>query len=134
MSLEWPFLGQTERAQHETSKIALDKRRLSNKSVYADLYATLRNLYNAIELEKKLIVVADEKIALAEAIVEDERKNYSYGKVTLNDLIDEINTLEDNKFNKIAHTVQLRKFIVEWMRLTDVLVTKEKISILTPDK
>jgi len=134
LSFEWPFLSQVERAQYETSKIALDKIRLTNRSIYADLYTTLKNLYDAIEREKKLIVISDEKIALAEAIVIDERKNYSYGKVTLNDLIDEINKLEDNKFNKITHMVQLRKLIIEWMRLTDVLVTKEKMSTLTPNR
>lgn len=134
LSLEWPFLGQIERAQHETSKIALEKRRLLNKGVYAGLHITLRNLYNAIEREKKLIIVADEKIILAELIVKDERKNYSYGRVSLKDLIDVINTLEDSKFNKITHTIQLRKLIIEWMRLTDVLVTKEKIAVFTSDK
>jgi outer membrane protein TolC len=131
--LEWPFLGQIERAQYEISKIALDKRRLSNEGVYAQLYTTLRNLYDAIELEKKLIVIADEKIVLAESIVEEERKNYSYGKVTLKDLIDEINSLEDSKFSKIAHTVQLRKLVIEWMRLTDTLVTEEEAAVLASD-
>ncbi len=134
VSVEWLFLGQTERAQYEVSKIALDKRRLTNESVFAQLYTTLRNLYNAIELEKKLVLIADEKIALAESIVEDERKNYSYGKVSLKDLIDEINSLEDSKFSKITHIVKLRKFVIEWMRLTDDLVTKENIAVLTPDK
>lgn len=127
IALEWPFLGQIEQAQHQTSKITFQKRQLSNQSAYADLYTKLKNIYDVIEQERMLIALAGEKIRLAEAIVKDETKNYSYGKVALNDLIDEINKLEDSKFNKVTHMVQLRKFIVEWLRLTDSLVTKEKI-------
>ena len=43
------------------------------------------------------------------------------------DVIDEINKLEDNKFSKITHTIQLRKLIIEWLRLTDQLVENNKI-------
>ena len=124
IELEWPFLGQVERARHQTSKIAFQKQQLSNQSTYADLHTNLKNIYGAIERERKLIALADEKIRLAEAIVKDETKNYSYGKVTLNDYIDEINKLEDSKFTKITHTIQLRKLIIEWLRLTDMLVSK----------
>jgi hypothetical protein len=132
VSLDWPFLGQLERAEYETSKISLKKRQLTNQSSYAGLYTSLRNIYDAIERERELIAVADEKISLAEAIVKDEAENYSYGKVSLNDYIDEINRLEDNKFSKISHTIQMRKLIVEWLRLTDTLVEKDDIPALTP--
>jgi hypothetical protein len=121
-AFDWPFWGQVERAQYETSKISLRKRQLSNQSAYASLYTSLRDIYEAMEREKKLIALAEEKIILAEKIVEDETINYSYGKVTLKDYIDQINQLEESKFNKINHTIQLRKLIVEWLRLTDKLV------------
>jgi len=39
-------------------------------------------------------------------------------------LIDEINKLDDNKFSKISHQIQLKKLIVEWLRLSDNLVTE----------
>ena len=70
---------------------------------------------------------------MSEAIVRDEKENYSYGKVTLKDLIDEVNKLEDNKFNKIFHSVQLKKLIVEWLRLTDTLVGENKLTF-TPNR
>ncbi|MCF7908274.1 MAG: TolC family protein [Candidatus Omnitrophica bacterium] len=131
IELDWPFFGQKEQAQHETSKIAQRKQKLNNQSTYADLYTNLKNIYEAVEREKKLISLSDEKIGLAEAIVKDETKNYSYGKVTLKDYIDEINKLEDNKFTKITHTIQLRKLIVEWLRLNDLLITQDETLTLT---
>jgi len=34
----------------------------------------------------------------------------------------------DNKFNKISHEIEVKKVIVEWLRLTDTLVSKKDIS------
>ena len=127
VSLDWPFPHQVERAQYETAKITLDKTRLSTVNTHLRLYTDLKNLNIQIQEEKKLITVAEEKISLAQAILDDDRENYSLGKLTLNDLIDEVNRLENNKFNKIYHTIQLRKLVIEWLRLTDKLVSKSEI-------
>jgi hypothetical protein len=82
------------------------------------------NLFNQIKREQKLIDIAEEKITIAESILRDETRNYSYGKVSLNDFIDAVNRLDENKFNKIAHTIQLKILMTEWMRITDTLVSK----------
>lgn len=126
VEVEWPFIGQEEHAQHNLSRIAQQKQQLSNQGTYAALHTKLRNIYDAITRKRELIAIADEKIRLAEDIVKDETRNYSYGKVTLHDYIDEINKMEDSKFNKINHTIQLRRLIVEWKRLTDNLITKDE--------
>jgi len=95
---------------------------LSSDNIHVRLYTGLLNLNQQIEREKRLISLADEKISLAQSIVDEETKNYSLGRVTLNDLIDEINKLEDNKFSKISHQIQLKKLVIEWLRLTDTLI------------
>ncbi|MFC1658299.1 TolC family protein [Candidatus Omnitrophota bacterium] len=122
LSLDWPFPGETERAGYETARIGFEKAKLSSDNIHIRLYTGLLNLNQQIEREKKLISLADEKISLAQSIVDEETKNYSLGRVTLNDLIDEINRLEDNKFSKISHQIQLKKLIIEWLRLTDTLI------------
>ena len=127
ISVEWPLPGQVERAEYETSKIELRKTKLSSETTHSRLYTDLKNLNNQMRREKELITVAEEKIKLAEAIVKDEKENYSLGRSTLNDLIDEVNKLEDNKFNKITHNIQLRKLIVEWLRLSDALIKENDI-------
>ncbi len=127
MSIVWPFPGQQERAQYETSKITKKKTILANENKYIQLETDLRNLYIQIEREKKLISTAEEKIALAESILKDETINYSYGKVTLNDFIDAVNLVDENKFNKIIHSVQLKILVTEWMRLTDQLISRKDI-------
>ncbi|MFH1504873.1 MAG: TolC family protein [Candidatus Omnitrophota bacterium] len=127
LSLDWPFSGRVENAQYEISKIDLKKTKLSSENIHTKLYTNLKNLNNQIEQEKKLISIAKDKTKLSEAIVEDETKDYSLGRTTLNSLIDEINKLENNKFSQISHQIQSKKLIVEWLRLTDILVKSSDI-------
>jgi len=126
-SFDWDFPTQVETAEYETAKIGSRKRVLSSESIHVQLYAKLKNISIAIEREKKLIGLAEEKISLAQSILNDETENYSLGRTTLNDLIDEINMLENNKFSKISHQIQLKKLIVEWLRLSDSLVAENDI-------
>lgn len=125
-SVDWPFPGEVEIANYQVSKVDRNKARLTTDSMYFNLYASLKNINIRIEREKELIIIALEKINLSEDIVKDELQNYSLGRSTLNDLIDEINKLEDNKFNKISHEVQFKKFVIEWLRLTDTLIRKRQ--------
>ncbi|MFH1752813.1 MAG: TolC family protein [Candidatus Omnitrophota bacterium] len=126
VTLDWPFPGEVEVANYQVSKIDKDKSKWTTKNTYFSLYTDLKNLNIQIEREKKLISIADEKIRLSQEIVKDELENYSLGRVTLNDLIDEINKLETNKFNKVSHEVQLKKLTIEWLRLTDALIKKKQ--------
>ena len=71
--------------------------------------------------------IAKEKIGLAKSILEDETENYSFGKVSLNDYIDAVNVLDSNRFNEILHDVQYKKYIVEWLRITDRLVSRNDV-------
>lgn len=127
ISLTWPFPNQNAGAAREISKIEDRKTRLSNKNKYVQLHTDLKNLFIQIERENKLISIAEEKIKIAEAILEDETKNYSYGKVSLNDFIDAANLVDENEFNKILRSVQLKILMTEWLRMTDQLVSKKDI-------
>ncbi|MBU1161233.1 MAG: TolC family protein [Proteobacteria bacterium] len=127
ISLQWPFPNQVERAQYRVSKIEHKKTKLSNQNKYLELQANLKNLYLGIKREKELIKIAELKMNLAEDILKDEAENYSFGKVTLNDYIDAVNLYDQNKFNKITHTVQIKKLLVEWLRLTDSLVAESSV-------
>lgn len=112
------------------SKITHRKTQVSNESKYVQLYTDLKNLYAQIEREKKLVSITREKIALAEAILKDETKNYSYGKVSLNDFIDAVNRVDENKFDWILHSVQLKVLMTEWLRITDRLVSRKEIKYI----
>lgn len=124
LSIEWPFPDTIDKAKHETTQIAERKTKLTSKNIYLKILTDLKNLNITIEREKTLLKIADEKIHLADDILVEEAENYSFGKVTLNDYIAAVNRLDENRFNKITHIVELNKLLVEWLRLTDRLVDK----------
>ncbi len=122
ISMDWPFGDQVDEAELQVAKIEHRKTSLSNKNKYLELYVNLKNLHLQIKKEQDLITLVQKKIELSEAILEDETQNYSYGKISLNDYIDAVNKVDTNKFTKILHVVQLKKLLLEWLRLTDRLV------------
>ncbi|MCA9408022.1 MAG: TolC family protein [Candidatus Omnitrophica bacterium] len=125
LSLEWPlFSDQVAKAEYEVSQVLNDKQKLSTLNTYHRLYMQLLNLFLQIEREQKLMATAQERITLAQSILEDEKENYSFGKVTLNDYIQAFNDFDNNRFNKITHDSLYKKLLVEWLRLNDLLVNK----------
>lgn len=122
LSLRWPFGRSVDKANYEIARVERRKTQLSNVNKYEELRTNLRNLHQQIRREQQLITVFEKKIKLAEAILRDETENYSFGKVTLNDYIDAVNSVDENRFGLTEHAVQLNKLMVEWLRLTDQLV------------
>ncbi|NEX13765.1 MAG: hypothetical protein C1941_03575 [Prosthecochloris sp.] len=127
ITMEWPLPDKQESARHEISRINRTRVSLSNSNTRLSLATALTNLYRSIENQQLLIGLAKDKIAISEAIVRDEKKNYSLGKAGLNDLIDEVNRLEEHRFNRISREIEKQKLIVEWKRLTDTLVREKDI-------
>ena len=125
MSLDWPLGDQVDRSEHETAKIIRDKRRHITANTHYRLYTDIKNLSQQIDREKQLMSIAREKISLAQSVLTDETENYSFAKVTINDYIDAVNVYDSNQFNTIFHEVQYKKLMVEWLRITDRLITKD---------
>jgi len=127
ISLKWPLGRSVDKANYEIAQIAQKKTALSNRNKYDELQTNLKNLYQQIMREQELIAVSEKKIKLAEAILRDETENYSFGKVTLNDYIDAVNNVDENRFRHTEHTVARNKLMVEWLRLTDRLVDEQAL-------
>ncbi len=124
ISLRWPVGRSVDKAKHRITQIEHKKTVLSNQNKYEELHTNLKNLFLQIRREQKLIAISEKKIQLAEAILKDEAENYSFGKVSLNDYIYAVNRADENRFSHTKHTVQLNKLLVEWLRLTDQLVSE----------
>ncbi|MBN1493848.1 MAG: TolC family protein [Candidatus Omnitrophica bacterium] len=127
-SFSYPFFDQVERAQHGIAKVEEEKSQITTDNVYYRLYRDIRNLALGIEREQELLALADEKIKLSEAVLEDETKNYTYGKITLNDYIDAVNRRDNNLFNKITRISNLKRLKIDWLRLNDKLVQRSDMS------
>jgi len=127
LDMEWPFWNQAQRAEHQISLIDAQKTKLRTLNTHYRLYTDLENLYFDIDRELRLNDIADEKVQLAQDVLKDETENYSFGKVTLNDYIQAVNTLDNQRFNQVEREVRLRELIVEWLRLTDQLVQSSEV-------
>lgn len=130
-SFDYSFGQQKNKAYNEISKIDLKKRKLVNLNIKNQLQVDIKNLYDQVLVEKKLIDSAKQKIYLGKRILKEESKNYKQARLSLNDLIQVINNLENYKFNKISHEVKLNTLNIEWLRLNDKLVIK---NVLTKKK
>lgn len=128
ISIRWPIGNSVSKAKESVAKIEHKKTMLSNQDKYEDLRVNLENIYLQIKREQKLIKIAGNKIKLSEDILKDEAKNYSFGKVSLNDYITAVNRVDENKFGLTEHSVQLNKLLVEWLRLTDKLVDDKTLN------
>jgi outer membrane protein TolC len=133
VSAEWPILDAVNRAEYEVAKINQKRADLSIGNVHYRLYTQLKNLYREIQKERQLTAIAEEKISLATAVLKDETENYQYGKTLLNDYIQAVNVLDDNRFNLISHQSRETKLIVEFRRLADRLVSVQDIENRHPD-
>lgn len=127
LTLEFPFPDQVDRAQSEIDLINRDKRDLRTTNIYYRLYNDLRKVAFAVRRETELLKIADERLALAEAVLDAEAENYSFGKVTLNDYIAAVNRYDEARFNRISRRMLLKKLTLEWLRLTDELVQRSDI-------
>lgn len=128
ISLRWPIGRTVDKAKYEIAKIEQKKTLLSNRNKYEELQTNLRNLYQQIVREQQLVAISEKKIRLAEAVLRDETENYSFGKVTLNDYIFAVNSVDENRFKYTEHTVARNKLMVEWLRLTDRLVDEQVLA------
>ncbi len=124
ISVRWPIGRSIDKAKQSIAKIEHKKTMLSNQNKYEELRTNLKNLFLQIQREQKLITLAKKKIKYSESILKDEARNYSFGKVTLNDYIAAVNLVDESRFSFTDHSVQLNKLLVEWLRLTDQLVNE----------
>ena len=129
VTLEYPFPGQVDHAEYETAKVEYQRSKLEKINTHIRIYTQLRNIYQEIEKTRELIKISEKKIETAQSIVDDDTINYSYGKVILNNYIDEVNQLDFNRFSKIQYSIRFKKLIIDWLTLTDQLVRKKDIAI-----
>lgn len=122
LKIEFGITDSQAKAELEIAKIEESKQRLTGQNIFSRIKTNFNSLIENMTSERNLIDRAKRKIELAKSIVEDEKKDYSLGKTRLNDLIDEINRLDENKFSMILRRIQLKKLTVEYLRLTDQLV------------
>ncbi|MBN2407618.1 MAG: TolC family protein [Elusimicrobia bacterium] len=127
LSVSWPIPDMKGRSELEATRIEEKKNQVKTANTHVRIKTDLEEIFIGIEKERELITLAEDKIDLAERILSDEEKNYSYGKVSLNDLIAAVNRVDETRFYKILHSSRLKILETEWLRMTDRLVSEKGI-------
>ena len=78
-----------------------------------------------IEKQKRLVGLAVEKEELSGRVLKEERNYYNQARSSLNDLINAVNSAEQAKYGRIAAEMKYNTLIIEWLRITDTLVTEK---------
>lgn len=113
-------------AKYKAQRLDNEDKIFDKKNSLNDTWSDLNKLYLNIKNEELQLGLAKQKVELSEKISKDELIDYRQGRSSLNDLIQVYNTLDTNRLSEINHLIQLGKYYIEWLRLTDKLVTNEK--------
>ncbi len=123
LTLSFPMYQTHKKAEIETIKIDQRQTSLSSKNVQSKLNMKLTQIQYSMGSKRKAIVIAEEKRALSESILKAESEDYLYGRVSLNDLIQALNTLQTNRLNSVNTRIELARLWVEALDLSDQLIT-----------
>lgn len=113
-------------ANYRNKKIEKDKKILNQKNTMHDFWIDFNILSQKIQNEKALLDLSAQKIELSKKIADGELRQYNQGRSSLNDLIQVYDTLDTNRLSQINHKILFSKYYIEWLRLSDTLVTNEK--------
>jgi outer membrane protein TolC len=116
-----------EKARAKVARIDLEQRKLGSGGLRTALRADLGELAERLAAQRRAVELARERRALSESILEAENREYSFGRTDINDLIQALNTLQESRFAAISQAIRLDALRVEWLRLTDRLVTKKDL-------
>ncbi|MFC1670651.1 TolC family protein [Spirochaetota bacterium] len=121
------FGKQREKAVRRIARINIKKNRITRISTLLTLKTNLFNLYSELRRQGKLISLAENKLKISKKVFRAVKRNYYIGKASLNDLIIAKNQADENRYKKIYHDILFQQLIVEWKRLSDVLVKRRDL-------
>jgi len=130
VSFSLPFKKPREKAKLELARIDQQKNELSKSSLRGTFAVRLAQLQSSVESQRKAVELAEQRAALAESIYAAESEDYLYGRNSLNDLIQALNTLQNNRLLTINAKIDLATSQLDALELIDELIIETEIDSL----
>lgn len=127
VQMEFPIFRNQQKAAHQVARINEKRNELSVEGKIIQVRTELQKLSQEIALEKELIDMYKEKVRLSQRVIKAERVKYRQVRSTLKDLIDLINASDEYRFKLVLHQVKYSILSIEWLRMTDQLVTRKEM-------
>lgn len=124
VNVDIPFDNSVVNAQIQEASYELLKAKLARKSFQDAIRESLIVIRNQILRQRELLKVSREKRDLSSEIVKEQTRRYLIGRVTLDRLIEDRNHEAQYEFAYQSELINLNKLIVQWLALTDQLVTR----------
>lgn len=120
------FASSQDMARYEIEKLENARSRVSAGYGRKTYVMKIENLKAAVETRREQSLLAAEKEEAAEAVLREEKRNYSQARISLNDLINAVNSAEQAKFARINAEAALSAAVIDYRRETDTLVEKNE--------
>ncbi|MBN1595285.1 TolC family protein [candidate division FCPU426 bacterium] len=127
VEIDMPFFNDHGQWRRDMSEKLLKQEKASAASKRLQLRTELENLLHARQKTVERRDLAEQKMKVSEDILRDENRYYLQGRAELNDLILAANNLEQARYLHIQLSVQCNVLLLEWLRLTDQLVSAQDL-------
>jgi outer membrane protein TolC len=128
-NFNWPFFDRQDRGQLRQAKFEHISAVLAEKEYLKNLQSALVSQAERIRVGRELLKVSQEKWKISERVVRAEKKRYENGRIDVELLILAHQDLAENYFTYLENQIRLNKEIIEWLRLTDRLVVKDRVQL-----
>lgn len=130
INVDIPFDSSVVNAQIKEASYILLKSKLEKKTFENAIRESIVLIKNRIIRQRELLKISKEKRDLASDIVKEQTRRYQVGRVTLESLIEDRNNEAQSEFTYLTELINLNKLIVQWLALTDQLVSKMDLAKL----
>lgn len=127
LSLSYSVWSRQDRATFSIAKLDKDKNEITVADTQAKLELDLRTLNTSIFSMTRRLKLAKTKVTLLEQIYADSNNQYNSGRLTLTNLVSDIEALSTARYAQSLFNIELEQLQLEWLRLTDQLVTETEV-------
>jgi len=128
-NLELPLFDTKTGAEIKKARYEKMSASLAKDLYKKNLISSLDSQISKIKKQQERVEISEKKWKLSEDVAKKERLRYNKGKIDLETLIAARQAVAKNHFTYLSNHVQLNKDLIEWLRLTDRLVVKDKIAL-----
>lgn len=122
LGMRYSFPSSLEKAAEQKASNDLRKVRMSLTNLRSSYKSSLSIARDSLTYQKRNIESLEEKARLMETIVTETTRAYEQGRVSLSDLLREINTLDEYRKELVAGQIQYFSSAISWYKLTDTLL------------
>ncbi|MCB0326109.1 MAG: TolC family protein [Bdellovibrionales bacterium] len=119
-----PLGNKKTKAQKQSVQYETMQAELAKIDFERDLRSKIKTLHIEMDNIDRRIKLAESKLNLSRKIVKEEQRRYKNGQISIETLINSIQSELEHELNVVTLSVERSKKSIQWMQVTDRLVVK----------